>query len=383
MAVEKKVASQKSGSSTTRWVINIVIFLLEILLPAFIIGGALYWFAGAFNLWKLDRTIALVLFAILLVMLSFILSSFFSMYYSMSKTRQGLMMRIVVMLLGGFIVPGLLFAGANLLKVLPDQQVIMSRLIQMSTAPLPAQAQAGPMSAVILSSKSPYTQAEGIKAINSSHTSADLEQLFIILNTDSAGLSNQLVADALSQALASYGTAAKQGLIAAFQGHAKPGGNAAVKASDTLYERYFAQSIAGMQAEINSQAIDDQTKQVRLAQVTALSNQIKTSLSDLQTTASSSSQGDPLLGIVMDSCLQMKLTSDNDLYGFAKTTAADVSLPDAVRGKALLLIAKLGGKDDLALLNQYLTNNSETIKASAFTAIANLNQNLETPVKTK
>jgi hypothetical protein len=381
MAVEKKAVPKKSGYNSRKLMVDTGIFLVEILLPALVTGGALYWLAGLVGFWRLDQTIALVVFAILFVTISFIISSFLSNFYKMEKSRRGILMRLVAMAVGGLIVPILIFSGANLIKIAPGQS-IMARLIQISVTQ-PVAAATSQMSTVIIDSKSPFTKVEGIKAINSSHTPADMEQLFILLNSDPADLTNQLVADALSQAIASYGVAAKPGLLAAFQKHAKVGQTDTAKVPDSLYDRYFAQSIAGMQAEINAQAVDAKTKQDLLQQVTDLSNQIKTGLNGVQSQTFQSSQGDPILDVVMDACLQMTITSDGDLLTFAKTTAADASLPEAVRGKALLLVSKLGGKEDLVFLTQYLNNSSEAIKASAFDAITSLNQTLNPPAKTK
>jgi HEAT repeat protein len=43
-----------------------------------------------------------------------------------------------------------------------------------------------------------------------------------------------------------------------------------------------------------------------------------------------------------------------------------------VRGKALLLIAQLGGKGDFDVLYKYLADERETVRAKAMEAIANL-----------
>ena len=381
MAVDKKSAANKAGLRASRIVVEVVIFLIQVLLPALITGAALYWVAGSFNLWKLDRTIALAIFAVLFILLSFIIVSFLSIPFSMGKTRRAILMRLVVMIVGGFIVPGLIFAGANLLYIAPGE-TYMARLIQVSVA-APVTVTTSPMSDAVIAAKSVNTKIEGIKAINSSHTPADLDQLFAILNNDPTDLTNQQVADALAQAIASYGTAAKPRLLAAFQQHARPGQTDTAKAPDSLYDRYFAPSIAGLQAQITAQPSDDKTRQDRLKQVTTLATQIQSGLADLQSETFISSQGDPVLDVALDACLQMNVTSDNDLYTFAKTTAADATLPEAVRGKALLLVAKVGSKDDLPFLYKYLSDSSEIVKASAFDAISTLNPATNPPVKSK
>lgn len=61
---------------------------------------------------------------------------------------------------------------------------------------------------------------------------------------------------------------------------------------------------------------------------------------------------------------------------WARQTAADATWPDAVRGQALLLIAKLGGKDDLEGLYGYLESPSTPLQARAMQAIAALQSKL-------
>ena len=194
------------------------------------------------------------------------------------------------------------------------------------------------------------------------------------LNTDPTALTNVQVSQALSQAIASYGTDAKPGLMTAFQDHLQTAQPTSVPTD--LYNRYFAQSITALQAEINAQPLDTQTKQAELNQISGLATQLQSGLNSIQTTSLQAIGADPVLDFVLDTFLQMAITQDGDVYALARTTASDVNLPDSVRGKALLLLAKLGSKDDMPLLYQYLQNNSEIIKGDAFGAITNLTQKL-------
>ena len=54
----------------------------------------------------------------------------------------------------------------------------------------------------------------------------------------------------------------------------------------------------------------------------------------------------------------MDANQDHDLLAFARATAADDTWSDAVRGQALLLVAKAGGKEDLDTLYGYLDSPS-------------------------
>jgi hypothetical protein len=85
-----------------------------------------------------------------------------------------------------------------------------------------------------------------------------------------------------------------------------------------------------------------------------------------------------LPSFIMQTFLQMGLTEDADLLAFARQTAADEEWSEAVRGQALQLTAKLGGKDDLDGLYSYLDNPSPLLQARALGAIAVLQSRLST-----
>ena len=70
---------------------------------------------------------------------------------------------------------------------------------------------------------------------------------------------------------------------------------------------------------------------------------------------------------------------DADVLAFAQRTAADAAWSDAIRGQALLLIGKMGGKDDLEGLYGYLENPSLLLQARGMQAIAALRSKLSAP----
>jgi hypothetical protein len=79
-----------------------------------------------------------------------------------------------------------------------------------------------------------------------------------------------------------------------------------------------------------------------------------------------------LPSFILQTFLQMGLKEDADLLAFARQTAADDRWSEAVRGQALQLTAKLGGKDDLDALFAYLGSPSALLQAHALRAIATL-----------
>jgi HEAT repeat protein len=92
----------------------------------------------------------------------------------------------------------------------------------------------------------------------------------------------------------------------------------------------------------------------------------------------SPADGNRLPAFVMQTFLRMGLKRDDELLAFARRTAGDASWSDPVRGQALLLIAKLGAKDDLDGLYAYLESPSPSLRARALQAIATLQSRLST-----
>jgi hypothetical protein len=376
MTDESPAVPPKNSFNFAGFLSKIGIFLLNLVLPVLISGGLLLIVAALLNLWKYDRTFSNAVFVFLLVFLSLVLSIFISGFRRKKVYRS----RLVILVLGGLLIPIAAFAGANLLMIAPGESY-MARVITLSVSQT-VDVSMAQLGSTVIASKSVYTKVEGIKAIGAIHSPAGLEQLFLVLNTDPAALANGAVADALSKAFASYGLDAKPGLLAAFQKHTQTGESIAGSPSAGLYERYFAQALDGLQAEMNAQPLSEPAKQDQLQQLSALAGQIKATVNDLQSKALLAG-GDPLVAFVLDTFLQMNLASEDSLLAFARTSAADTRLPDGARVKALLLVARLGGKDDMPLFYQYLTNSSEVIKAGAFDAIAGLTLKLNGPAKTK
>ena len=86
--------------------------------------------------------------------------------------------------------------------------------------------------------------------------------------------------------------------------------------------------------------------------------------------------GGSVPSLIMQAFLEMGLKQDADVLAFARQTAADDAWADPVRGQALLLIAKLGGEEDLAALYGYLESPSAVLQARAMQAIAALQSRL-------
>ena len=369
MTQEQTVTPKKRAFNFENFMIEVGIFLLEIILPALVTGGLLFWVATTINFWKMDRDMAISIFAILFVLLSLVISVFLTDLVNKFRHKKSYRLRLIAMILGGLVIPIGVFSGVNFLNIRPGESY-MARLISISLNQS-VDVSMVQLGTTVIDSTSPFTKIQGINAINTIHSTAGMEQLFSILTGDTKGLRDSQVSNALSQAIASYGLDAKPGLIAAFQDHIKSAQLANIPSD--LYNRYFAQSISGLQAEINAQTMDSKTKQAQLQQISGLAIDLQAALDNVESESLQASNADPTLDFVLNTFLQMNISQDGDIYALARTSASDANLSDSIRGKALLIMAKLGSKEDMPLLYTYLQNNSEIIKAYAFQAIANLN----------
>ena len=193
-----------------------------------------------------------------------------------------------------------------------------------------------------------------------------------MLNKGGEFLRNAALSQALSKAIASYGIQAKAPLIEVFKKVDPASRSKSTGLSDDLFARCFAGSFESLRSEVKSQNPDPPDQEAQLAQVAAAEAQLKMTLADIRAQTLKAPNGDPRLDFVLRTFLDMNLSQDAGLLRFAKTVAADAGFPDSVRGSALLLIGKLSGKDEVALLYPYLQADNELLQARALEAITAL-----------
>jgi hypothetical protein len=140
-----------------------------------------------------------------------------------------------------------------------------------------------------------------------------------------------------------------------------------------LYNRYFSRSFDSLVEDISQGSGDQTSIDARLAQIHAAQEQLKSSLTSVdKTQATNADMSDARLDFVIKTFLATNIKSDGDLLVFAKATAADTRYSSQVRGDSLLLIAKLGNKNELEGLYSYLQNSDTLIQYDALQAIAAL-----------
>jgi hypothetical protein len=356
--------------------VSVGIYLVELILPVALAAVMLYYVVGYVSLWSLYRTVSLVIFGIVLVALTAgitILYDTLVTFVRRGKTisRKKMLMdfrlRMVRLVVAGLVLPAGVMVAANLVN-LPGGGTLMTYYIQ-STLVMPKSTPAVMMGDAVIRTTSPAAKEQGIKTLQTIHSTEALDQLIRILKEGSA-LQDAGEYEALSQAIASYGVQAKPQLLDVFQ--KAPPEKQAVSFSDDLYGRYLSDSINALRQEITNQTADPRTRQATLDQLDTAVSGLQRTLTDIQSNQLSLDYAASQQDFVMHTCLAMNLNQDADLVNFAKVVAANTTYSDGLRGNALLLIAKVGGKGEFDVLYQYLASDRDALKLKAMEAIAAL-----------
>jgi hypothetical protein len=197
-----------------------------------------------------------------------------------------------------------------------------------------------------------------------------LDQLLHVLDDDPAALEGGGPSQALSQALVSYGADARIRLIRRFDQVGVNARGSATAPAGTLYERYFAADFDGFKREIERQGPAASAEDLDRLQTTR--TQLQEISARVEIEARGATGNAQLPAFILQTLLQMDRDQDRDLLAFARVTAADAAWSDAVRGQALLLVAKAGQNEDLDTLYGYLDSPSPLLQARAMQAIAAL-----------
>jgi hypothetical protein len=351
--------------------------LLELVLPVVLSAVFLLIAASYIRVWDLHTPIGLAVFGVLLVAASLLLSVRIDVTTLARRRRRGKrqllnradpVSRLVKFVLGGLVIPIAVFAGANLIT-LRDHTTPMSLAIETGLAPrkpVPAALVGG----AVRRATDPAVKVQGIMALQAMNSSEALEQLFRILADDPTALRDDGECQVLSKALASFGARATTELVRRFEQVSPALRKGAPAPGHGFFDRYFASAFEGLARELNGQALDPTAQAAALARLEAAERDLKLALKGVDSGPVAGAAGNGLPAFVLQTFLQMNDRNDADLLAFARRTAADAGWSDAVRGQALLLIAKLGGKDDLDGLYRFLSLPSPLLQMRAMQAIA-------------
>jgi hypothetical protein len=359
--------------------------LFELLLPVTLSAALLLVLASYAPRWDLHSSLGLAAFGLLLVALSLVLSirlDAWTLARRQEKGKKQLLNRAshrarrVKFALGGVAIPIAALATANLLE-LPNHQTPMAMALSVRLSRPQATHEEG-LGNAVLRAKSPAARVQGIRALQGVGSGEALGQLLRILRDDPAALRGGTESQALSTALASYGVRAKPGLLQRLREGNHSARREAAPPPGDLFERYFSADFEELGREIDRRPPDPAAPAAAQGRLELAQAELKRALGEIEADAPSAQGDGSLPGFVMQTFLQMGLKEDAELLAFARTTAADAGWSDAVRGQALLLIAKLGEKDELDGLYGYLENPSALLQARAMQAIAEL-QSRPTP----
>ncbi len=377
-AQDDPIKPPRSGTRT----LGLVGLLVELVLPVAFSAGLLLVIASYARSWDLHTAVGLGIFGLLLVALSLFVSlrvDAFTLARRRERGKRQLLnradarSRLVKFILGGVTIPIVAFATANLLE-LPNHQTPMALAIRLSLAK-PAVGHAEQVGNAVLRARSPAAKVQGILALQAMRSDEALDQLLRVLSDDPTTVRDGSEYQALSKALASYKAQAKAKLLQRFERARTSASPGAAALPGDLFERYFSVAFAGLKTEINGGNGDPAMQAKGLERLQAAQAELSQALTQLET-GTESVQGSSLPGLVMQTFLQMELKQDAELLALARRTAADAAWSDAVRGQALLLIAEVGGKDDLDVLYPYLESPSPLLQARAMQAIAALHSKL-------
>ena len=357
--------------------------LIELVLPVALSAAFLLAMAGYTRRWDLHAPFGLAAFGALLVVLSLFVSLRVDGYTSRRREERGSRpllnpadprFRLVKLVLGGVVIPVAVFAAANLVE-LRNHQTPMTMAIQFRLA-RPEVDRPEQLADAVLRAESPASKVQGILALQATGSPESLDQLLRILSDEPGLLRNGNEYQALAKALASYGAQAKPKLLQRFVQVSPEARRAAVAPPGDLFERYFSADFAGLTREIDGRSPDQGARAAERERIQAAQTELKQALSQIEGDTRPVQGGGSVPTLIMQAFLEMGLKQDADVLAFARQTAADDAWADPVRGQALLLIAQLGGREDLDALYGYLESPSAVLQVRAMQAIATLQSRL-------
>jgi hypothetical protein len=360
--------------------LGLIGFLVELIVPTALAGALLLVIASHLPLWDLRTSAGLIVFGVLLVAVSVFLSVKVDGFTLARRrkaganqllNRAGAWPRLVKFVLAGVVVPLAALVAANRLE-LPGHRTPMAMAIEAS-APTPEPSGENDLAAAVLRAADPAAKIAGIRALQAAATPAALDQLLRIAAADPEAPTGGPVSQALVKALASFGAQAAPKLLQRLAEIGPAARKAATAPGGGLFERYLWPGFEAAKREVEARHPDPAARAATLARLQASEDEVEQSLRSVEPAGGG---GTGLPALFMQALLAVNVKQDAGVLEFARATAADAAWSDGVRGEALLLIAKFGGKDDLPGLFAYLDNSSALLRARAMRAIAELEAKL-------
>jgi hypothetical protein len=351
---------------------KIFLFIMELAVPALIAAVAIYYLSGIVNIPFAYQRLIPWIYAAALVLISLLIAVVGTEIPRIIQKKDAKPNRLIKTGVSGLGIPLLALLLANFTN-LPNGQSYLayylpSTLMRGVTLSVPS------ISAAILQSSDIRTKVAGINALGAIRDPNNLNQLTQILSQTGSDLKNAIYYQALSKAIASYGIEARPALIGQFSRWSQAISPAPFVSTSTLYDQYFADSIQALRSAISNQDLDSAEKTAQLQQLNDIENNLQSDLDHLQVNAVKDTASDIRLDFILDTFFRMTIQQDAELLNLSKAVAANPVYPAVDRKKAILLIGKFGGKDELVLVASYLQNSSDVIKTGAIEALVLLDQ---------
>jgi hypothetical protein len=364
--------------------------LFELVLPVALSASVLLALAGYMRSWDLHSRVGLGIFAVLLVMLSLVVSLRVDAFTLARRRERGKAQilnradsrtRLAKFIGGGLVIPILAFVGANRLE-LPNHRTPMSQVVQWRLQS-PEGVHAEQIAGAALRASRAATKIQGILALRALGSDEALEQLFRLLNDDPTTLSDSAESQALSQALASYGIRAKPKLVQQLAQVVPNAAREEATPSFGLFDRYFSSAFDGVRSEVSAARSDAPAQAKSLERLQAAQANLEEALRQVEADAQPDPAATGLPGFILRTFLQMDVKQDAEVLEIARRIAADDRWSMAIRGQSLLLIAKLGDADNMNELFGYLDNPELRLQAVALKAIAGLQSKVSSAAATR
>jgi hypothetical protein len=358
-------------------------FLLELLFPVALSATALLMAAGHIPVWNLRGPLGLGVLGVLLVAMSLLVSVKVDSWTlsrrkargkSQLLNRASARARFAKITLAGIVIPLGALAAATMVE-LPNHQTLMAAAVQLGHRS-PVASRAEQLGGAVMRAANPAAKAQGMLALQSMGSEDAMAQLFRILAEDKAVLHDGVSSLALSKALASFGVQAKPLLMQRLAAATPEQRRAAAGPPADLFDRYFSAAFGALDSELAGGGPEQAPESSEPPRLQAAKAELVQALHPLERDTVAPQAGADLPGFVMSTFLRMSLTQDTELLALARQTAADAGCSAALRGQALLLVAKLGGQDDLDSLYGCLDGHDPQVEARAMEAIAILEAKL-------
>lgn len=347
--------------------------LIEFTIPVFVGFIGWYLLADVLALWRLNRFLILLIFLTVVPGISLVANIALRAFIDWSKqtfkqdqrkpgTKGGRLLKTII---AGIIIPIVLSIAANLIPVSKDEDTFLTLALRrmMFSDDYPFIPTIGE---VIITANSNETKLEGLKTLDIIHTDLVLDEFFKIFDKDRSSLKDYDIYEEMRDGIASYDVEARDRLLQLFFQSDEFAGETPRGLSPNLYEKFFEQSFNRFREEIENNVLDPQTRNHQLLLLDQVEVEMRSVLSEIERDKIFGEGGDPTLDFVLDTFIAMKrIEDDTELYFLAKNVAIDHTYATGTRARAILLLAKLGDRDDFPLLVSVLESNEDEILKQA------------------